>query len=165
MRLRVGAARRLVIAGLSPVAEYCASFAVALGYEVIVCDPRTELTAHFHMPGVTLIETLPANYIAEGGCHAATAVVALTHDPRLDDLTLMEAVRTPAFYIGAMGSQRTSAKRLDRVKRICALDDELVNRIHAPIGLNLGSKTPAEIALAVMSDIIRVGNGIIKSAL
>lgn len=165
VRLRVGAARRLVIAGLSPVAEYCASFAVALGYEVIVCDPRTELTAHFHMAGVALIETLPATYIADGGCHAATAVVALTHDPRLDDLTLMEAVRTPAFYIGAMGSQRTSAKRLDRVKRIGMLDDELVNRIHAPIGLNLGSKTPAEIALAVMSDIVRVGNGIIKSAL
>ena len=165
VRLRVGAARRLVIAGLSPVAEYCASFAVALGYEVIVCDPRVELTAHFRMPGVALIETLPATYIAGGGCHAATAVVALTHDPRLDDLTLMEAVRTPAFYIGAMGSQRTSVKRLDRIKRIGLLDDDLVNRIHAPIGLNLGSKTPAEIALAVMSDIVRVGNGIIKSAL
>ncbi|WP_024696768.1 XdhC family protein [Pseudomonas avellanae] len=165
VRLRIGAARRLLIAGLSPVAEYCASFAVALGYEVIVCDPRPEWTSSFRLPGAALIETLPATYIAQGGCHVATAVVALTHDPRLDDLTLMEAVRTPAFYIGAMGSQRTSAKRLERVRRIGGLNDALMNRIHAPIGLNLGSKTPAEIALAVMSDIVRVSNGITKSAL
>lgn len=165
IRLRVGAARRLLIAGLSPVAEFCAGFAVALGYEVIVCDPRPELTSGFHVPGATLIETLPASWIADGGCHAATAVVALTHDPRLDDLTLMEAVRTPAFYIGAMGSRRTSEKRLERVRRIGGLDDECVTRIHAPIGLNLGSKTPAEIALAVMADIVRVSNGISKHAL
>lgn len=163
VRLRVGAVKRLLIAGLSPVAEFCASFAVALGYEVIVCDPRTELTSTFQLAGVELIETLPATYIAQGGCHAATAIVALTHDPRLDDLTLMEAVRTPAFYIGAMGSRRTSEKRLERVKRISGLDDELINRIHAPIGLNLGSKTPAEIALAVMSDIVRISNGIGKN--
>jgi xanthine dehydrogenase accessory factor len=165
IRLRVGAARRLLIAGLSPVAEFCAGFAVALGYEVIVCDPRSELTANFHVPGAVLIDKFPATYIADGSCHAATAVVALTHDPRLDDLTLMEAVRTQAFYIGAMGSRRTSEKRLERVRRIGGLNDELVNRIHAPIGLNLGSKTPAEIALAVMSDIVRVSNGIARRAL
>ncbi|MCW8278723.1 XdhC family protein [Pseudomonas sp. PCH199] len=165
VRLRIGAVRRLLIAGLSPVAEFCASFAVALGYEVVVCDPRTELTANFQVPGAKLIEMHPATYIAQGGCHDATAVVALTHDPRLDDLTLLEAVMTSAFYIGAMGSRRTSEKRLERVRRIGKLDDELVERIHAPIGLNLGSKTPAEIALAVMSDIVRVSNGIVKGAL
>ncbi|MCV4271306.1 XdhC family protein [Pseudomonas capsici] len=163
--LRVGAVRRLLIAGLSPVAEFCASFAVALGYEVIVCDPRVEVTSTFQMSGVALFEMLPAAYISQGGCHASTAVVALTHDPRLDDLTLMEAVRTPAFYIGAMGSRRTSEKRLERVRRIGGLDDEGINRIHAPIGLNLGSKTPAEIALAVMADIVRVSNGISKNVL
>ncbi|MEJ8862254.1 XdhC family protein [Pseudomonas jessenii] len=165
VRLRIGAAQRLLIAGLSPVAEFCASFAVALGYEVVVCDPRTELMAHFSVPGVQLIEMLPATYISKGGCHAATAVVALTHDPRLDDLTLLEAVMTPAFYIGAMGSRRTSEKRLERVRRIGKLEDRVVDRIHAPIGLNLGSKTPAEIALAVMSDIVRVSNGIVRGAL
>ncbi|WP_151213508.1 XdhC family protein [Pseudomonas fluorescens] len=165
VRLRIGAAQRLLIAGLSPVAEFCASFAVALGYEVVVCDPRTELTAHFNVPGVQLIEMLPATYISQGGCHAATAVVALTHDPRLDDLTLLEAVMTSAFYIGAMGSRRTSEKRLERVRRIGKLEDRVIDRIHAPIGLNLGSKTPAEIALAVMSDIVRVSNGIDRGAL
>jgi xanthine dehydrogenase accessory factor len=163
--IRIGAAQRLLVAGLSPVAEFCASFAVALGYEVIVCDPRRELTSQFHLEGVKVIEVLPATYISEGGCHGATAVVALTHDPRLDDLTLLEAVRTPAFYIGAMGSRRTSEKRLERVRRIGMLEGDVIARINAPIGLNLGSKTPAEIALAVMSDIVRVSNGVARDAL
>ncbi|MBC2677755.1 XdhC family protein [Pseudomonas baltica] len=163
--IRIGAARRLLIAGLSPVAEFCASFAVSLGYEVIVCDQRTELLHRFHVEGVKVIEQLPAVFIAKGGCHAGTAVVALTHDPRLDDLTLLEAVRTPAFYIGAMGSRRTSEKRLERVRRIGALDDRAISRISAPVGLSLGSKTPAEIALAVMADIVRVSNGISRDSL
>ncbi|MEE4916200.1 XdhC family protein [Pseudomonas alliivorans] len=163
--LRMGAAQRLIIAGLSPVAEFCAGFAMALGYEVIVCDPRPEMTSTFNLPGAKVVDTLPAAYIARQGCHDATAVVALTHDPRLDDLTLLEAVRTNAFYIGAMGSRRTSEKRMERIRRIGGLNDEQANRIHAPIGLNLGSKTPAEIALAVMSDIVRVRNGIAISAL
>lgn len=161
--IRVGAVYRLILAGLSPVAEFCASFAVALGYEVILCDPRAEVIAGFAMAGVQIREVLPSVFIAEGGCHAATAVVALTHDPRLDDLTLMEAVRTDAFYIGAMGSRRTSEKRMERLVRIGGLEEAQLQRIHAPIGLNLGSKTPAEIAIAVMADVIRVANGVGRS--
>jgi xanthine dehydrogenase accessory factor len=163
--IRVGAVQRLLLAGLSPVAEFCASFAVALGYEVVLCDPREEVIEGFALPGVQVHKVLPAVFIADGGCHGATAVVALTHDPRLDDLTLLEAVRTQAFYIGAMGSQRTSAKRFERLARIGGLDDASLQRIHAPIGLNLGSKTPAEIALAVMADILRVSNGVARQAL
>ncbi|MCD5976582.1 XdhC family protein [Pseudomonas quasicaspiana] len=161
--IRVGAVYRLILAGLSPVAEFCASFAVALGYEVILCDPRPEVIAGFAVAGVQIREVLPSVFIAEGGCHAATAVVALTHDPRLDDLTLMEAVRTDAFYIGAMGSRRTSDKRMERLVRIGGLEEAQLQRIHAPIGLNLGSKTPAEIAIAVMADVIRVANGVGRS--
>jgi xanthine dehydrogenase accessory factor len=158
--VRIGAVHRLILAGLSPVAEFCASFALALGYEVILCDPRQEVIQGCSLPGVEILEILPCVYIAAGGCHAATAVVALTHDPRLDDLTLMEAVRTDAFYIGAMGSQRTSDKRLKRLARIGGLDAPALARIHAPIGLRLGSKTPAEIAIAVMADLLRVANGV-----
>ncbi|MCO8163794.1 XdhC family protein [Pseudomonas sp. 21LCFQ010] len=157
--IRIGAVHRLLLAGLSPVAEFCASFALALGYEVILCEPRTELLAGFCVPGVEVCPVLPARYIEQGGCHAATAVVALTHDPRLDDLTLMEAVRSEAFYIGAMGSRQTSHKRMERLQRIGGLDARALARIHAPIGLNLGSKTPAEIALAVMADILASANG------
>lgn len=165
VRIRVGAAQRLLIAGLSPVAEFCAGFAAALGFEVIVCDPRPELTDGFTLAGVELVKLFPATYIAQGGCHAATAIVALTHDPRMDDLTLLEAVRTPAFYIGAMGSRRTSEKRMERVQRIGGIGQQDLERIHAPIGLKLGSKTPAEIALAVMADIVRVSNGVSRDQL
>jgi xanthine dehydrogenase accessory factor len=163
--IRIGAAQRLILAGLSPVAEFCASFAVALGYEVILCEPRPEVLEGFSQAGVTVQPLLPALFIADGGCHAATAVVALTHDPRLDDLTLIEAVRSEAFYIGAMGSRRTSDKRFERLQRVGGLDAEALQRIHAPIGLGLGSKTPAEIALAVMADILRVSNGIRRDQL
>lgn len=163
--IRLGAVQRLLLAGLSPVAEFCASFALALGYEVILCEPREELLRGFNVPGIEVHKVLPAVFIANGGCHSATAVVALTHDPRLDDLTLLEAVRTEAFYIGAMGSQRTSSKRFERLARIGGLDDQTLERIHAPIGLRLGSKTPAEIAMAVMADILRVSNGMPRHAL
>lgn len=163
----LGPVRRLIVAGLSTVAEFCAEFALALGYEVIICDPHPErlIKASALLPNAKLIEVLPAVFIAQGGCHAATAVVALTHDPRLDDLTLMESVRTDAFYIGAMGSSKTSLKRMDRLERIAGLTTQDMQRISAPIGLHLGSKTPAEIAISVMADILRVGNGIDRAAL
>lgn len=163
--IRMGAVARLLLAGLSPVAEYCASFAVALGYEVILCDPRAEVTAGFSMDGVEVRSVLPSVFIEEGGCHSSTAVVALTHDPRLDDLTMLEAVRSEAFYIGAMGSMRTSQKRMERLARIGGLDEQALARIHAPIGLNLGSKTPAEIAMAVMADVLRTANGVARERL
>jgi xanthine dehydrogenase accessory factor len=161
--IRMGAVYRVLLAGLSPVAEFCASFAVAMGYEVIVCDPRVEVTSGFSMPGVEVRGVLPAVFIAEGGCHSSTAVLALTHDPKLDDLSMLEAVRTEAFYIGAMGSMRTSSKRLERLGRIGGLDAQVLDRIHAPIGLNLGSKTPSEIAIAVMADILRVATGVSRA--
>lgn len=158
VRIRVGPALRLILAGLSPVAEFCASFGRAIGCEVIACDPREEML-HVQLEGVEMQRVLPSMFIAAGGCHSATAVVALTHDPKIDDLALMEAVHTPAFYIGAMGSHATSAKRAERLKRIGGLDDAQIARLHMPIGLNLGSKSPAEIALAVMADVLRVYHG------
>ncbi|WP_313499856.1 XdhC family protein [Stutzerimonas nitrititolerans] len=158
VRLRIGPALRLILAGLSPVAEYCASFARAIGCEVIACDPREEMRLR-PLDGVRLHPLLPSEFIAAGNCHAATAVVALTHDPRIDDLALMEAVRTPAFYIGAMGSRQTSARRAERLARVGGLAEEQIARIHMPIGLDLGSKTPAEIALSVVADVLRVYHG------
>lgn len=163
--IRVGAVLRVILAGWSPVAEFCASFAVSLGYEVILCDPRPEVVAEVDVPGMQVLELLPARFIAEQGAHRATAILALTHDPRMDDLTLIEAVRTEAFYIGAMGSQRTSAKRLERLARLGGLPADDMARIHAPIGLQLGSKSPAEIALATMADVLRAANGIARSEL
>ena len=157
--LRVGPSARLIIAGISPVSTTCAELARSLGFEVIVCDPREEYTAEFAVPGVKLVTVLPSLYITADTCHRATAVVALTHDPRIDDLALIEAVRTEAFYIGVMGSTRTSQARAARLVRSGGLSQSDIDRIHMPIGLALGSKTPAEIALAAMADIVRTRRG------
>lgn len=165
LRLRVGAAQRLLLAGYSSVAQACAQFAQGLGFEVVLCDPREEVLQGVELPGVEIRRELPSEVIRRGGCHADTAVVALTHDPRIDDLAMIEAVRTEAFYIGVMGSRLTSAKRFERLRRVGGLDDAALARIIAPIGLNLGSKTPAEIALAVLADILRVRNGLARDAL
>ena len=165
VRIRVGPSLRLIIAGISPVATACADFARTLGFEVIVCDPRAEARAGFDVPGVEVQNVMPALFIASGACHAATAVVALTHDPRIDDLAMIEAVRTPAFYIGVMGSKNTSEQRAERLARSGGLSDDEIARIRMPIGLDLGSKTPAEIAMAVMADILRVQRGRPRDAL
>ncbi|WP_417422148.1 XdhC family protein [Halomonas sp.] len=157
--LRIGPSLRLVIAGISTIATSCAQFAQALGFEVIVCDPREEMRRNFDVPGVEVQAVLPSLFIASRACHAATAIVALTHDPRIDDLAMIEAVRTDAFYIGVMGSKKTSAQRAERLRRSGGLTDIDIARIVMPIGLHLGSKTPAEIALATMADILRVYRG------
>lgn len=154
--LRIGPARRLIIAGYSPVAEYCAQYAQSLGFEVIICEHREAEQALCNIEGCRFVPDFAADYIMKpNNVHSHTAVVALTHDPRVDDLTMMEAVHTEAFYIGVMGSKRTSAKRAERLQRIGQLSDEQLMHIHMPIGLDIGSKTPAEIGLAVMADIVR----------
>jgi xanthine dehydrogenase accessory factor len=165
VQLRIGPAARLVIAGMSPVSMICAQFARTLGFEVIVCDPREEALAGVDLPGIEVRRELPSLFIAADGCHRATAVVALTHDPRIDDLAMIEAVRTPAFYIGVMGSRRTSAMRAERLRRSGGLSEADIDRLHMPIGLALGSKTPAEIALAVMADVVRVYRGCARDRL
>lgn len=165
VRIRVGAAQRLLLAGYSSVAQACAEFGVGLGFEVILCDPRDEVLEGVVLDNVEIRRQLPSVFIADGGCHSDTAVVALTHDPKIDDLAMMEAVRTDAFYIGVMGSLQTSQKRFERLRRIGGLGEADLARIHAPIGLNLGSKTPAEIALAVLADILRIRSGIARDQL
>lgn len=160
VKMRVAPAKRLIIAGISAVSAPCAAFAVTLGFEVIVCDPDEAACKAFDVPGAHVKAILPSTYIASGVCHSGTAVVALTHDPRIDDLAMIESVRTPAFYIGVMGSTQTSAVRTERLIRSGGLNQEDINRLYMPIGLALGSKTPAEIALAVMADIVRVQYGI-----
>ncbi len=162
--IRIGPVLRLLLAGVSPVAKACAEFARALGWDVVACDPRDEVQGSL-ADGVQVRPMMPSEYIASGACHEATAIVALTHDPRIDDLALMEAVHTPAFYIGAMGSRQTSAKRAERLRRVGGLSADDVDRIHMPIGLDLGSKAPAEIALAVIADVLRVFRGKRREAL
>jgi len=152
---------RLILCGLSSVAVYCANFAVALGFETLVCEHREEVIASLSPQldnSVRIIAQFPAAYLEREGCHAATAILCLTHDPRIDDLSLMEAVTLPAFYIGAMGSLKNSLRRKERLERIADISAHDLERIHAPVGLDIGSKTPPEIALSVMADIVRHKN-------
>lgn len=155
--LTLAAAPRLIVAGLSVVAVFCANFAAALGFETIVCENCEDILRNFASDldsSVRLLTVFPATHLEKEGCHSHTAVVSLTHDPRMDDLTLMEAVNTDAFYIGAMGSERNSERRLARLRDLAELSAEQLDRIRAPVGLQIASKTPAEIALSVMADIV-----------
>lgn len=153
---------KLIIAGISTVGVYCANFAVTLGFEVIICEHRDDELLRFAgqiAEQVEIKKIFPARFLEENPSASNTAIVSLTHDPRIDDLTLMEAVNTSAFYIGAMGSTRTSAKRRERLLNSGGLTVEMLDQIHAPIGIPIGSKTPPEIALAIMADIVAHKNG------
>ncbi len=154
----------LFIAGISAVGLYCMEFADQLGFAVIVADDRAEEIRQLKsLPiyeRITFLETFPAQYLETETITAQTAIISLTHDPRIDDLTMLAALETPAFYIGAMGSKRNSANRLERLKACSDFTEQALSRIHAPIGLSIGSKTPAEIALAIMADIVKTKNGL-----
>lgn len=152
----------IFIACVSAVALYCIEFASALGFNIIVCEDREEELRQIRqsplLTKIDLIQAFPGSYLEKYGCTAQTAILSLTHDPRIDDLTMMAACETSAFYIGAMGSKRNSENRLARLRECTDFSEETLNRIHAPIGLPIGSKTPAEIALAIMADIVQAKN-------
>ena len=153
-----GPQRQLFIIGSGMVSSYVAEMAQALDYQVTVCDPRAHLLDDFSVPGVTKINDMPDDAIEEHAHDPLTAIVALTHDPRIDDMGMMVALKTDAFYIGAMGSTRTSASRRARLKAL-ELTDQEIARLHAPIGLPIGSKTPPEIAVAILAEITAVRYG------
>ena len=146
---------QLFIIGAGMVSKYLAEMALMLDYEVTVCDPREELLAEFGNDQVAYIADMPDDAVRAHAKDQATAIVALTHDPRIDDMGLMEALTTDAFYIGAMGSTRTSANRRERLKAL-DISDADIDKLHAPIGLSIGSKTPPEIAIAILAEITAV---------
>jgi len=146
---------QLFIIGAGMVGKYLAEMALMLDYEVTVCDPREDLLADFGVNGVRRVADMPDDAVREYAKDQATAIVALTHDPRIDDMGLMEALTTDAFYIGAMGSSRTSASRRERLLALDVSETDLA-KLHAPIGLAIGSKTPPEIAIAIIAEITAV---------
>lgn len=142
---------QLFLIGASNVAMYLAELAQKLDYHVVVCDPREELIAQWPVDGVQLINAMPDDAI-KAHADPFSAIIALTHDPRIDDMGLMEALKTDAFFIGAMGSTRTSAKRRERLLQL-DLSEQEIARLHAPVGLPIGSKTPAEIAISILAQL------------
>lgn len=151
---------RLLVIGAGQLSHYLAAMAVMLDYRVTVCDPRPEYhQAWVDRDGVTLSAQMPDDLVLAMNLDAHSAVVALTHDPKLDDLALIEALRTPAFYVGALGSVRSNAQRRQRLQEHFDLAPEELARLHGPVGLNLRALTPPEIALAVMAEMTALRRG------
>ena len=146
---------RLVIVGAVHIAQALAPMAVQLGYGVTVIDPRGAFASAERFPGVALSTEWPDEAMDALGPDSRTAVVTLTHDPKLDDPALDRALRSGAFYVGALGSRKTHAARLDRLRAL-GHDDGALARIHGPVGLNLGAVTAAEIALSALAQIVAV---------
>ena len=159
LRALFGPRWRLLVIGAGQLSRALAPIALALDFDVTCCDPREEYHLTWDMPGTTFSKAMPDDLVLEMRLDAHSAVVAVTHDPKLDDLVLLEALKSPAFYVGALGSRSNQALRKERLK-LFELSDEQIQRLHGPVGLHLGARTPAEIAVSIAAEIVAVRNGI-----
>ncbi|KPK35399.1 MAG: hypothetical protein AMJ66_01305 [Betaproteobacteria bacterium SG8_40] len=150
---------RLLIVGAGQLSRYVAQMAQALDYHVTVCDPREEYADTWDIEGVTLDRGMPDDVVLAMNLDSHSAVVAVTHDPKIDDLALLEALKSPAFYVGALGSRLNSEKRRERLALFDLSQAEL-DRLHGPVGLRIGSKTPPEIAVAILAEMTAVRHGV-----
>ncbi len=150
---------RLVLIGAGQLTRYLAEMARMLDYQVIVVDPREEYAAGWDLDGVAIDRGMPDDVVRELNLDGHSAVVALTHDPKLDDLALMEALKSAAFYVGAIGSKKNNDARRERLKEFDVSADEIA-RLRGPVGLYLGSKTPPEIAVAILAEMTAVRHGV-----
>ncbi len=146
---------QLAVVGAVHIAQSLVPMAVELGYDVLVIDPRTAFTKSHPFSGARISNAWPDEALRDWTLTARSAVVTLTHDPKLDDPALEVALASPAFYIAALGSQKTHAARCERL-RAKAFDDVNIARIHGPAGLRIGAKTPAEIALSVVAQMTAI---------
>jgi xanthine dehydrogenase accessory factor len=149
----LGPSWRLLLIGAGQLSSYLAEMARALDYEVLVCDPREEHAGGFKVAGARLLAGMPDDVVRELRPDGHTAVIALTHDPKLDDLALMEALASDAFYVGAIGSRLNQAKRRARLAEHFGVSDAQLARLHGPVGLSIGARTPPEIAIAVLAEL------------
>jgi xanthine dehydrogenase accessory factor len=145
-------ALRMIIVGAVHIAQPLARMADLAGYAVTIVDPRRSFASVERFPGVSLSSEWPDDALADFGLDARTAVVTLTHDPKLDDPALEVALKSDAFYIGSLGSNRTHASRLERLAEL-GFNDQTMARIHGPVGLNIGAKSPAEIAVSILGQV------------
>jgi xanthine dehydrogenase accessory factor len=150
---------RLLLIGAGQLSHYLATMARALDYDVLVCEPRGEYAEGWSVPGARLLQAMPDDAVIELKPDAHTAVIALTHDPKLDDLALLEALRSQAFYVGAIGSRLNQAKRRARLAEHFGLTEAELGRLHGPVGLKYGARTPPEIAVAILAELTAVRYG------
>lgn len=150
---------RLVLIGAGQLTRYLAEMARMLDYQVVVVDPREEYYTGWDMPGLEVNRGMPDDVVVGLNPDGHCAVVALTHDPKLDDMALMEALKSPAFYVGAIGSKKNNDARRVRLQEF-DLSEAEISRLRGPVGLYLGSKTPPEIALAILAEMTAVRHGV-----
>jgi xanthine dehydrogenase accessory factor len=143
---------RLLVIGAGQLTHYVAQMALACDYSVTICDPREEYADGWLVPGTELVRTMPDDTVIAMKPDRNTAIIALTHDPKLDDLALMEALRSDAFYVGAIGSQKNQAARKERLLEF-GVSAEQMTRLHGPVGLKNGARTPPEIAVSIMAEL------------
>lgn len=147
----------MLLIGAGHLSHYVSQMALMLGYKVIVCDPREEYAQHWQVEGTELTTLMPDDAVQHYAQQARSIVVALTHDPKLDDMALLEALTSPAFYVGAIGSLRNCESRRQRLKELGITATQL-QRLHAPVGLSIGSHTPPEIAVSILAEITQQRN-------
>ncbi len=151
---------RMLLIGAGQLAEYLATMAKFSGFAVTLCDPRAEYRTAWSLSGVHITTEMPDDAVLAFRPDRRSCVVALTHDPKLDDLALLEALQSEAFYVGAIGSRRNADARRDRMIEHFEQTDASLARLRGPIGIYIGSKTPPEIAVSVMAEILAVKNGV-----
>lgn len=155
---------RLLLIGAGQISRFIAPMALALGYQVLVCDPRVEYTDEWDIPGTQLISGMPDDAVLAIKPDPHCAIVALTHDPKLDDMALLEALKSKAFYVGALGSLTNNTKRKARLKEHFDMTDDELCRLYGPVGLPIGSRTPPEIAVSIMAEMTSVKNKLMVSS-
>ena len=151
---------RLLIIGASEIARYLAEVAATLDFQVSVCDPRDEYRNVWRVPGTILLDGMPDDVVLAFKPDPHTVIVAVSHDPKLDDMALMEALKTRAFYVGAVGSSKTSDERRKRLLEF-DVSPAQVAKLHGPVGLSIGSRTPPEIAIAILAELVAARNGMV----
>lgn len=151
---------RMLLIGAGQLAEYLATMALFNGFAVTVCDPREEYRGSWNVPAATVVSDMPDDVVLAFKPDRRSCVVALTHDPKLDDLALLEALNTDAFYVGGIGSRRNNEARRARMIEHFDQTEASLERLRGPIGIYIGSKTPPEIAVSVMAEILAVKNGV-----
>jgi len=151
---------RMLLIGAGQLTEYLATMALFNGFAVTVCDPREEYRSAWAVPGVAIVTDMPDDVVRDFRVDRRSCVIALTHDPKLDDLALLEALETDAFYVGAIGSRRNNEARHARMIEHFDQTEQSLARLRGPIGIYIGSKTPAEIAVSVMAEVLAVKNGV-----
>jgi xanthine dehydrogenase accessory factor len=155
-----GPSYRMLLIGAGQLTEYLATMALFSGFEVTVCEPREEIRVTWRVAGARLVPDMPDDAVTAFAPDKRSVVIALSHDPKLDDLALLEALKSQAFYVGAIGSRRNNEARRRRLEEHFDVTAQELSRLRGPVGVYIGSKTPPEIAVSILAEVVATKNGV-----